>query len=115
IIGLAKRLEEVFTPGSPEAQVINKNSPGLVLLKRIRDEAHRFAIGGHRIKRKKDIRANPLDDISGIGAKRKKALLHHFGSAKAVMRASLADLIRVEGISAGIAQHIYDHFNGEGS
>ncbi|MEC8322303.1 MAG: helix-hairpin-helix domain-containing protein, partial [Pseudomonadota bacterium] len=53
--------------------------------------------------------------ISGIGAKRKKALLHHFGSAKAVMRASLADLIRVEGISAGIAQHIYDHFNGEGS
>ena len=91
------------------------NSPVLYYLQRLRDEAHRFAIGGHRIKRKKDIRANPLDDISGIGAKRKKALLHHFGSAKAVMRASLADLIRVEGISAGMAQHIYDHFNGEGS
>ena len=120
LIGIAKGpdrnagREQFFMP---ERDVFNlpPNSPVLYYLQRLRDEAHRFAIGGHRIKRKKDIRANPLDDISGIGAKRKKALLHHFGSAKAVMRASLADLIRVEGISAGIAQHIYDHFNGEGS
>ena len=120
LIGIAKGpdrnagREQFFMP---EREVFNlpPNSPVLYYLQRLRDEAHRFAIGGHRIKRKKDIRANPLDDISGIGAKRKKALLHHFGSAKAVMRASLADLIRVEGISAGIAQHIYDHFNGEGS
>ena len=97
------------------SKLLNKNDPIRFFLQNLRDEAHRFAIGGHRVKRKKDIRANPLDDISGIGAKRKKALLHHFGSAKAVTRASLADLIRVEGISAGIAQHIYDHFNGEGS
>ncbi len=67
------------------------------------------------VSNEKKILERIRDDISGIGAKRKKALLHHFGSAKAVMRASLADLIRVEGISAGIAQHIYDHFNGEGS
>ena len=120
LIGIAKGpdrnagREQFFMP---ERDVFNlpPNSPVLYYLQRLRDEAHRFAIGGHRIKRKKDIRANPLDDISGIGAKRKKALLHHFGSAKAVMRASLADLIRVEGISAGIAQHIYDHFNGESS
>ena len=120
LIGIAKGpdrnagREQFFMP---ERDVFNlpPNSPVLYYLQRLRDEAHRFAIGGHRIKRKKDIRANPLDDISGIGAKRKKALLHHFGSAKAVMRASLADLIRVEGISAVIAQHIYDHFNGEGS
>lgn len=120
LIGIAKGpdrnagREQFFMP---ERDVFNlpPNSPVLYYLQRLRDEAHRFAIGGHRIKRKKDIRANPLDDISGIGAKRKKALLHHFGSAKAVMRASLADLIRVEGISAGIAKHIYDHFNGEGS
>jgi excinuclease ABC subunit C len=120
LIGIAKGLdrnagrEQFFMP---ERDVFHlpPNSPVLYYLQRLRDEAHRFAIGGHRIKRKKDIRASPLDDISGIGAKRKKALLHHFGSAKAVMRASLADLIRVEGISAGIAQHIYDHFNGEGS
>lgn len=120
LIGIAKGpdrnagREQFFMP---ERDVFNlpPNSPVLYYLQRLRDEAHRFAIGGHRIKRKKDIRANPLDDISGIGAKRKKALLHHFGSAKAVMRASLSDLIRVEGISAGIAQHIYDHFNGEGS
>ena len=120
LIGIAKGpdrnagREQFFMP---ERDVFNlpPNSPVLYYLQRLRDEAHRFAIGGHRIKRKKDIRANPLDDISGIGAKRKKALLHHFGSAKAVMRASLADLIRVEGISAVIAQHIYDHFNGEAS
>lgn len=120
LIGIAKGpdrnagREQFFMP---ERDVFNlpPNSPVLYYLQRLRDEAHRFAIGGHRIKRKKDIRANPLDNILGIGAKRKKALLHHFGSAKAVMQASLADLIRVEGISAGIAQHIYDHFNGEGS
>ena len=120
LIGIAKGpdrnagREQFFMPGR-DVFNLPPNSPVLYYLQRLRDEAHRFAIGGHRIKRKKDIRANPLDDISGIGAKRKKALLHHFGSAKAVMRASLADLIRVEGISAGIAQHIYDHFNGEGS
>jgi excinuclease ABC subunit C len=91
------------------------NSPVLYYLQRLRDEAHRFAIGGHRAKRKSDIRKNPLDQIDGIGAGRKKALLHHFGSARAVERASLADLEKVEGISDKIALKIYHHFNNDGA
>jgi excinuclease ABC subunit C len=87
------------------------NSPVLYYLQRLRDEAHRFAIGGHRAKRKADIRKNPLDGVEGIGGHRKKALLHHFGSARAVGRASLADLEKVDGISAKMAQRIYNHFN----
>ena len=91
------------------------NSPTLYYLQRLRDEAHRFAIGGHRAKRKREIRGNSLDDISGIGAQRKKSLLHHFGSAKSVERASLSDLQKVEGINARIAQRIHDHFHGDGT
>ncbi|MDC0147306.1 excinuclease ABC subunit UvrC [Alphaproteobacteria bacterium] len=91
------------------------NSPVLYYLQRLRDEAHRFAIGGHRAKRKSDIRKNPLDQIAGIGAGRKKALLHHFGSARAVERASLGDLEKVEGISDKIALKIYHHFNNDGA
>ena len=90
------------------------NSPVLYYLQRLRDEAHRFAIGGHRAKRQKDLRNNALDQISGIGANRKRALLHHFGSARAVGRAALADLEKVDGISAKMAKIIYDHFHGEG-
>jgi len=91
------------------------NSPTLYYLQRLRDEAHRFAIGGHRAKRKKEIRGNSLDSISGIGALRKKSLLHHFGSATAVERASLADLQKVEGINERIAQRIHDHFHSDGN
>ena len=87
------------------------NSPVLYYLQRLRDEAHRFAIGSHRAKRKRDIRKSMLDQITGIGAHRKRALLHHFGSARAVERASLADLQKVEGISDTIALKIYNHFN----
>ena len=90
------------------------NSPVLYYLQRLRDEAHRFAIGGHRAKRHKDLRRNALDQISGIGASRKRALLHHFGSARAVARAALADLEKVDGISEKMAKIIYDHFHGEG-
>lgn len=105
--------ERFFMPGKQPFS-LPPNSPVLYYLQRLRDEAHRFAIGGHRAKRKKEIRNNPLDEVTGIGAKRKKALLHHFGSAKAVMRAALADLEKVDGISAKTAQQIYNHFNGEG-
>jgi excinuclease ABC subunit C len=86
----------------------------LYFIQRLRDEAHRFAIGSHRARRSKAIAGSPLDAIAGIGAGRKKALLHHFGSAKAVGQAGLADLEAVEGISAGLAKKIYDHFHGEG-
>ena len=87
------------------------NDPALHYLQRLRDEAHRFAIGTHRARRQKQITASPLDGIPGIGAKRKKALLHYFGSAKAVAQAGVEDLQKVEGISSSIAQTLYDHFH----
>lgn len=102
--------ERFFQPRKADF-MLPQNSPVLYYLQRLRDEAHRFAIGGHRAKRKADIRKNPLDAIEGIGGHRKKALLHHFGSARAVGRASLADLEKVDGVSAKIAQRIYNHFN----
>ncbi|HIJ38982.1 MAG TPA: excinuclease ABC subunit UvrC, partial [Rhodospirillaceae bacterium] len=89
------------------------NDPVLYFLQRLRDEAHRFAIGSHRQRRAKSQSASPLDEVSGIGAHRKKALLHHFGSARAVAEAGLDDLCLVAGISRTIAQKIYDHFHPE--
>ncbi len=86
----------------------------LYFLQRLRDEAHRFAIGTHRARRMKAIATSPLDEIPGIGARRKRALLHHFGSARGVARAGLADLERVEGISGTVAKKVYDHFHAEG-
>ena len=105
--------ERFFRHGADDF-MLPTNSPVLYYLQRLRDEAHRFAIGGHRAKRQKDLRRNALDQISGIGANRKRALLHHFGSARAVGRAALADLEKVDGISAKMAKIIYDHFHGEG-
>ncbi|WP_041795314.1 excinuclease ABC subunit UvrC [Pararhodospirillum photometricum] len=90
------------------------NDPVLCYLQRLRDEAHRFAIGSHRAKRSRALSGSPLDTIPGIGASRKKALLHHFGSARAVAQAGLADLEVVEGISAALAKKVYDHFHGGG-
>ncbi len=88
----------------------------LYFVQRMRDEAHRFAIGTHRAKRAKSNMANPLDEVPGVGgAARKRALLSHFGSAKAVTRAGgLEDLKAVDGISAALAQKIYDHFREGG-
>jgi excinuclease ABC subunit C len=80
----------------------------------MRDEVHRFAIGTHRAKRSKAIGATPLDDVPGVGATRKRALLAHFGSAKAVARANLADLKAVVGVSANMAQPNYDYFHENG-
>ncbi|MFC3053045.1 excinuclease ABC subunit UvrC [Kordiimonas pumila] len=87
------------------------NDPVLYYLQRLRDEAHRFAIGSHRTRRSGDIKKSPLDTIPGIGPKRKKALLHHFGSAKAVIDADVRDIASVDGISKATAQQIYDHFH----
>jgi len=85
----------------------------LYFIQRMRDEAHRFAIGTHRARRKKEFVSNPLDEIAGIGPSRKRALLHHFGTAKAVSRAGLEDLVAVDGISEAMAQLVYDHFHDE--
>ena len=87
------------------------NDPVLYFVQRLRDEAHRWAIGTHRAKRAKTIVASPLDEIPGVGAARKRALLSHFGSAKAVARAGLADLRAAPGISEAMARSIHDHFN----
>jgi len=87
------------------------NDPVLYYLQRLRDESHRFAIGTHRARRSADVKKSPLDSIPGIGPKRKKALLHHFGSAKAVMGADVRDIESADGISRNIAQQIYDHFH----
>jgi len=88
--------------------------PVLYFMQRLRDEAHRFAIGSHRARRGKDIARSVIDEIPGIGAKRKRALLNHFGSAASVARAGLSDLEAVDGISRTVAQRIYDHFNADG-
>ena len=89
------------------------NDPALYFLQRLRDEAHRFAIGGHRSRRRRDIGKSGIDEIPGIGAKRKRALLHHFGAASSVARAGLHDLEAVDGISRTVAKRIYDHFHSE--
>jgi len=105
--------ERFFFPGrAPFA--LDPRDPVLYFLQRLRDEAHRFAIGTHRAKRTKALGRSPLDEIAGIGARRKQALLHHFGSARAVARAGLGDLDRVAGISKTVAKKIYDHFHADG-
>ena len=105
--------EQFFMPGR-EPFMLPPNHPVLYFLQRLRDEAHRFAISAHRAKRSKAIGMSVLDEIAGIGAARKKSLLRHFGSAKAVASAGLTDLESVEGISAATAKKIYDHFHPEG-
>ena len=103
--------ERFFMAGKPDFMLAPRN-PVLYYLQRLRDEAHRYAIGSHRARRSKAIGANPLDEVPGIGPGRKRALLQHFGSARAVSRAGLADLEAVEGISEKVARAVYDHFHG---
>jgi excinuclease ABC subunit C len=104
--------ERFFVPGKPPFS-LEPRDPVLYFLQRLRDEAHRFAIGTHRARRQKAIGRSPLDEIAGIGPNRKKALLHHFGSGKAVARAGLSDLESVPGISGTVAKKIYDHFHAD--
>ncbi len=101
--------EQFHMPGREPFQPDPK-SPVLYFLQRLRDEAHRFAIGSHRVRRSMAISESPLDSISGIGGARKRALLHHFGSARGVANAALADLESVTGVSKALARRIYDHF-----
>ena len=105
--------ERFFVPGRPSFS-LEPRDPVLYFLQRLRDEAHRFAIGAHRARRTKAIRGSPLDEIPGIGARRKQALLHHFGSARAVARAGIAEIERVAGISKAVAKKVYDHFHADG-
>jgi excinuclease ABC subunit C len=119
MIGVAKGIdrdqgkEEFHRPGQ-RPFALKMNDPVLYFVQRLRDEAHRFVIGAHRAKRSKAIGATPLDEVPGVGATRKRALLAHFGSAKAVARAGLADLQAVDGISAAMAETIYGYFHDRG-
>ena len=119
MVGVAKGVDrdhgkEEFHRTGTRPFALQRNDPVLYFIQRMRDEAHRFAIGTHRAKRAKSIGATPLDEVPGVGATRKRALLAHFGSAKAVSRAALADLRAVEGISDTLAQTIYDFFHEKG-
>ena len=105
--------ERIFLPERAPL-LLQPRDPLLYYLQRLRDEAHRFAIDTHRRGRTKSRLRSVLDDIPGVGAKRKKTLLLHFGSATAVARAGLADLEAVEGISTAVARKVYDHFHGAG-
>ena len=119
MVGVAKGVDrdagkEEFYRTGQRPFALRHNDPVLYFIQRMRDEVPRFAIGTHRAKRSKAIGATPLDDVPGVGAARKRALLAHFGSAKAVARAHLADLKAVDGISAALAQQIYDYFHERG-
>ena len=119
MVGVAKGIdrdagkEEFHRPGE-RPFALQRNDPVLYFIQRLRDEAHRWAIGAHRAKRAKAVSLTPLDDIPGIGATRKRALLQHFGSAKAVARAGLSDLQAVDGISDAMAKTIADYFSAKG-
>ena len=118
-IGVAKGVDrdagrERFFVTGREPFMLPVRDPVLYFVQRLRDEAHRFAIGSHRARRKKEMVKNPLDEIAGIGPGRKRALLHHFGTAKAVSRAGVEDLMQVDGISERVAQQIYGHFHENG-
>ena len=119
MVGVAKGIDrdagkEEFHRVGEKPMALRHNDPVLYFVQRLRDEAHRFAIGTHRAKRAKAVGATPLDEIAGVGAARKRALLAHFGSAKAVSRANLNDLKAVEGVSDALAETIYAHFHERG-
>ncbi|MCD1618333.1 excinuclease ABC subunit UvrC [Salipiger marinus] len=119
MVGVAKGIDrdagkEEFHRIGERPFALRHNDPVLYFVQRLRDEAHRFAIGTHRAKRAKAQMANPLDEVPGVGASRKRALLAHFGSAKAVSRANLADLRAVDGVSEALAERIYAFFHEKG-
>ncbi|MDP8920702.1 MAG: excinuclease ABC subunit UvrC [Pseudomonadota bacterium] len=119
LIGIAKGRdrdagrETFFKPGQPPFKMPPRD-PALYFVQRLRDEAHRFAIGAHRAKRKRELVKNPLDEIPGIGPTRKRALLHHFGTVKAIQRAALEDLMTAPGVNAATARAVYDFFHERG-
>jgi excinuclease ABC subunit C len=111
VIGLAKEFEHVFIPQTPSPLILPRDSEALLLLQRIRDEAHRFAVNYHKNLRSKEFERSLLDEIPGIGNKRKISLLKHFGDVSNLKKASVTDIAMVEGISNKLAIKIYQHFN----
>lgn len=113
IAALAKRLDEIFLPGFSDPQNVQRTSPGLKLLQRVRDESHRFAITFHRTLRKKRTLQSQLDFISGIGEKRRNLLLQQFGSVQEIQKAKKEELEAVQGIPKTLASKIWEHFHSE--
>jgi excinuclease ABC subunit C len=114
VIALAKRIEEVFVPGRPDAIVLSRHNPGLQLLQRIRDEAHRFALGFHRQRRESRGFSSLFDDLEGVGPARRRALLQHFGSVEAMAAATQEELEGVPGVPAKTARRIYAQLHKAG-
>jgi len=114
VVGLAKRLEEVWLPGDDFPVILPRTSDGLYLLQRVRDEAHRFAITFHRQRRSKAMTRSALDDIPGLGAVRRKALLKQFGSVKKLRAASAEEIAAVKGIGPGLAATVHSHLREDG-
>jgi excinuclease ABC subunit C len=114
VVSLAKRIEEVFRPGISEPILLPHDTPELQLLQRVRDEAHRFAITHHRIRRDKAMTESIMDELPGIGPARKRALLKHFGSPDAVLAARREDLENVPGLPQKVARDLYTHLNRTG-
>ena len=113
MIGLAKRNEEIFKPGFPDSIVLPRNSKGLQLIQRIRDEAHRFAITFHRSLRGKTVRASVLNQIPGIGPTRRRALIRHFGSTQRIKDATIEELLAAPSMNATAAEAVYVYFHSE--
>ena len=113
VCGLAKRLEEVWLPGEPDPLILDRQSQGLYLLQRIRDEAHRFAIAHHRARRSTRMTSSVLDDIAGLGEVRKKALIRRFGSLRKLRQASLEEVASVPGIGQATATAVVEALAAE--
>jgi excinuclease ABC subunit C len=114
VVSLAKRIEEVFRPGVAAPLVLAHDTPELQLLQRVRDEAHRFAITHHRIRRDKAMTESIMDELPGIGPARKRALLKRFGSTEGVLAATREELENVPGLPPKVARELYTHLNRTG-
>jgi excinuclease ABC subunit C len=114
VVALAKRIEEVFIPGRAQALRLGHDTPELQLLQRVRDEAHRFAVTHHRIRRDRAMTASILDELPGVGPARKRALLAHFGSPDAVVAASREELEAVPGVPGKLARELYRELHKAG-
>jgi len=114
VIALAKREEEIFLPGRPAPVLLERDSPGLQLLQRVRDEAHRFAIEHHRGRRDRAMTGSVFDELRGVGPVRKRALLEHFGSPERFLAASREELEAVPGMPGKLAREIHEQLNRTG-
>lgn len=114
LVGLAKRLEEVWVPGEEFPVILPRTSPALYLLQYLRDESHRFAITHHRSKRSKGMTRSVLDDIAGLGPARQAALLKEFGSVKRLREASVEQISQVKGIGPALAAAVAEHLGAQG-